>query len=211
MATLCLPRIFGHHVTHFSGRGAFPGGFVGQARYRRAARCEKQGRGGPEHAHTFMRHGPMIVVKRGNQRRLSLHPLVSWVMQRYEQGPSVSMERWHHLDLSPHNHSTPHSTFWATLGVGCARERLQLVSVILECPFQSTPGTGGVESKGKTLRVWKGHALSLTPALQPPRLQRTRGLRAALWGWESHLTSKNLGPGSLGWWPPAVLEWTLAV
>ena len=100
----------------------------------------------------------MVVVKRSNQRRLSLHPLVSWVMQRCEQGPSVSMERWHHLDLSPHSHPTSHSTFRATLGVGCARARLELVSVILECSFQSAPGAGGVESKGKTLRVWQGQA-----------------------------------------------------
>ena len=143
------------------------------------------------------------------------------------------MERWHRLDLSPHNLLTSHSAYCATLRVGCARERLELVSVIPECPFQSSPGEEDVESKDKTLPVWEGHALSLTPALQPLSLQKrlcagnsadggripVRSLRTSVcWQWCRYQnpgagacavqrSSRPQAPSGRGWRLPSNLRW----
>lgn len=135
---------------------------------------------------------PVVAVKRGNHRKLSLCPLVSWVMQRCGQRPSMQMERLHSLQLPPHNlPPAPHHIMQPRGGMWRRKAGISICHSRMAFPVNPRG-----KSKDKTLPVWKAHILSLVPALHPSPdeavpWEQCWQIGVSHWGPCSHLSIGN--------------------
>ena len=94
--------------------------------------------------------------KRGKQSETSLHPLVSWVVWRGGQGPSLQ-RRYCTAHSSRHTLSEPSHIMQPGVGWGWG-EKDEISICLPECPYQSTL-TGKEEDPSSR----GGMAISLTP------------------------------------------------